>query len=206
MAASAALRRGAALLILSCVAAPPEAGAAVADPPMVVAFRDTCLPARRDFDAMKAHVAAAGWSAATAADNPELAAILKRAEAAELPEKAALAMGVFRKSIDGSTFYLVATDVRSELIHLVSCYLYDFDATAPVDPLTMTLLLDKPPYQVIDQPGTMAGQLWKTPESLPGAIDAYSGFVPEGSEVAEQVGFTGQALRITSAAKEEPDQ
>lgn len=107
----------------------------------------------------------------------------------------------YRKELaSGPAYLVVMSSLSGGGVSTVSCHLYDFEATEPIDPKAMAAWLGKPPSETGGAPGEGAIQIWVGLDALPGS-DVYSGFIPERSPVVPSTGFSGVALRINSVEK-----
>ena len=80
---------------------------------------------------------------------------------------------------------------------LLGCHLYDFAATAPIDPALVSARFGEAPAETVDQPGVIEAEVW-TLDGMEGVGDLSLTFIPEGSPAAAVTGFTGVTLKLTS--------
>lgn len=172
--------------------------AAAATDPRIDAFRETCIADRQDYDALKEHALAEGWAPAGAGVDAELDALLAESATIELDPGMSAMLESYLKTVAGGDTYLVLTYFESEQANLVSCYVYDFTATAPIAPDAITDWLGAPPSDVVDQPSVIIGYTWSAPERLPGTWDVFLTFLPEGGPASAMTGFSGLLIKITS--------
>lgn len=164
----------------------------------VEAFRTTCLPDRQDYEAMRKRALAEGWQETADDAHPDLAVIMSVSRAVDLDPGMTAGFTAYQRRFDDSDAFLVVSYLTSEMIDLVSCYLYDFAAASPIAQSAVDPLMGEPPYQVLEEPSPIVGQQWDTPAALPGAWDAQNGFIPADGPGAALAGFSGVLLRITA--------
>lgn len=209
------MQRSAALAVaaLALCAMPAHAGdAEVAyGEAFVGAFAATCVPERLSYPGTIATAEALGWVAAERTAHPELAAMMAKSEAAAA-EAAEEMQGSFEQRlyalpIAAVTHYLVVsrssfvvTDPEDPWV-FIGCYLYNFDATAPIDPAPMTALLETPISNSVDQDGLVA-HVWGPPCPMPRTGDSYLSFVAEDSPHVAETGFSGLMIKFSTS---EPD-
>jgi hypothetical protein len=135
---------------------------------------------------------------------------------AELTD-ASFEYAVYAKAIEGTEHHLVVgrssfvigepDDPLNPWVY-VGCYLYNLDASSPLDPEPVTALVGNPIGQTRESDGVVS-HIWGPPCPMPRTGDTYLSFVAEGSELAGQVPFTGIALHFTTseldAGAEPPD-
>src|SRR5690606_40801880 len=89
----------------------------------------------------------------------------------------------------------------------VGCHLYDFASTEPINSDAVTRLLGQPiayttdggdPFYAVD-PAVLVTTVWGPSPPLPRTLDTYLTFIPQGSEVAAQTGFTGLVLKFSTS-------
>lgn len=176
------------------------------DTAFVEAFEAACVPGRLSYEASKGAALAAGWTEVSRDVHPELAALLEMSEKAALaPElQAAYQMTVYGKDIEGRPHHLVVARTSAVITEgsdpfvQVGCYLYNLDATAPLDPEAVTTLIGQPVSATREEGGAIS-HIWGPPCPMPRTGDTYLSFVAEGSEVAATMPFTGIALNFTTS-------
>jgi len=203
-------QRAAALtgVVALCVTATPALAAPSAyDTAFVAAFEAACVPGRLTYASSREAAVAAGWSETDRTSHAELDAILalSEAEAADPEFPAEYEMTVYGKAVEGRPHHLVIsrTSVKIEETDehpfvLVGCYLYDLDATVPVDPAAVTALIGNPISRTQEDQGAIS-HLWGPPCPMPRTADTYLSYVAEGSEMAAQIPFTGVALNFSTS-------
>ena len=198
----------AALCLTPAQAETPESEA------FVTAFGEVCIPERLTYKGTVALAEKLGWEPVVTGENADYdrfiahAADLLAKEVAEDPDFIEGSDGAwFTREIDGQSHLLTVSYLLTEFLDTVGCYLYDFDATAPVNPDAVTRLLGQPiayttdggdPFYAVD-PAVLVTTVWGPPPSLPRTLDTYLTFIPQGSEVAAQTGFTGLMLKFSTS-------
>lgn len=173
-------------------------------------FADACVPGRLGYETTQQAATAAGWAAVEPNVNAEFAGLMARseAEAAADPElPTVFQYQAYAKAIEGIEHYLVVSRAEITMTEgedpwvLIGCYLYNFDAVAPIDPEPVTALTGNPIAQSqVDM--HLASYVWGPPCPMPRTGDTYLTFVPEVSQYKEQTGFSGLVLKFTTS---EPD-
>ena len=195
-----------AAVALAATGTPALAAPSAYDTALVSQFAEVCLKDRMNYDGARAAAEADGWTTATADANPELAALIGFSNAAANDIKmnnGEFDFAIYGKTIDGAPRYLVVSNALTTPGNarqsIVGCYLYDFDATTSPDPAAVTALLGaEPTAQQVD--ADISSWQWNAPASLPGTLDVYLNYVPEGSQYQTQYGFSGLVLLINSGA------
>lgn len=193
------------LVALGAAGTPALAAPGAHDAEFAAQFAGVCLQHRTSFDDAKAAAAAAGWATATPDANPELAALIGFSNAAANDIKmnnGEFDFAIYSKAVDGATRYLVLSNALTAPGNarqsIVGCYLYDFDANTAPDPAAVAALLGATPTaQQVD--ADISSWQWNQPAALPGTLDVYLNYVPEGSQYQSQYGFSGLVLLINSA-------
>lgn len=194
-----------------------SAGSAMAAPSaydiaFVSEFAEACVPQRLSYPGTLETARQVGWAPVERTAHPELDAMLAISEAAALdPElQATFQYQIFGKSFEGTEHVLVVSrssfvvDSEQDPVDpwvLVGCYIYNLDATAPIDPEPVTALIGKPIANGISD-ATLTAYVWGPPCPMPRTGDTYLTFVPEGSPQAEATGFSGLVLKFSTS---EPD-
>lgn len=205
MAAAFALLLGAGALAED---APADYGHAFVD-----AFAEACVPERLSFPGTKALAETLGWTPAERVAHPELAAMMAIMDAGA-DEAARDMQGTFDyqlyvKPVAEVDHYLVVSRAsfvvdfgdEPDVWTYIGCYLYNFDASAPIDPAPVTALIGNPISRSVDQDG-LVSHLWGPPCPMPRTGDSYLTFVAEGSPYAAQTGFSGLMMKFETS---EPD-
>lgn len=205
------MRRSAAMAgsVLTVCAMPALAldSPASADQSFVDAFAAACVPGRLAYETSRETALGEGWMIVERDDHPELASVMQRADeifAAETDLDSEIEGTLFARDVNGTRHHLSVT--RSSFIFeegdtpwvTVGCHLYNFDATAPLDPAPVTALIGNPISRSHDQDG-MVGHVWGPPCPMPRTGDTYLGYVAEGSPTAEFTGFSGVSLNFSTS-------
>ena len=204
------LRAAHAGLLAALVVTPALAAPAAYDIAFVSEFADACVPQRLSFEGTKQTALAGGWQAVERTAHPELDVMMGKSEAgAKDPElfDVSFAYQVFSKSIEGATHFLVvsrssaAIEEGGDPFTHIGCYLYNFDAAAPIDPEPVSALTGNPiANSQVDM--HINSWVWGPPCPMPRTGDTYLTFIPEVSQYKEQTGFTGLVLKFSTS---EPD-
>lgn len=220
--AIAALPRGmfsaalAALLLAVAATFPPAPSRAEAldSEAFVSAFGEVCIPERLSYKGTLALAGNLGWRPVVTGENVEYDRFIVHSEsllAQEVSEDPDLVQGSggawFTREIGGRPHLLAVSYLLTDYLNSVGCYLYDFNATAPIDPEPVTRLLgheiayssdgDDPLYAV--DPELLISTVWGPPPRLPRTLDTYLTFIPRGSEVEAQTGFSGLLLKFSTS-------
>lgn len=203
------LLAGAPALLAATLAGALPVGAAPGphDLAFVEAFAAACVPGRLGYESSKAAATAAGWSAVEPAVHPELAALMAMSvEAAKDPElDATFDFVAYQRDIAGRPHFLVISTTSAVISDpedpwiQTGCYLYDFEATAPLDPEPVTALIGNPISASQEEQGVVS-HIWGPPCPMPMTGDTYLSFVADGAPMAEAMGlpFSGIALNFTT--------
>lgn len=186
------------------------------------AFREACIPHRRDIVRAAKALAGDGWARVNDDDHPELAASLGKvkAEAVDPELNMAFDYSVWAREIEGRRLHVVLTRVdavlreadldedgdgeiqpweRRDVLTFLGCGLWDFEATEAIHPGLMTAWTGGLAVQTIDQPGVLTGGTWNVNAMLPGTGEVHLGFIPAGSPMIDRAGFSGVSINMTSA-------
>lgn len=206
-AVSASLLAG---LVAACAATPVLAAPTAYDIAFVSEFSEACVPQRLSYEGTQQQALAEGWQVAERTANAELDAMMAISEAAAKdPElfDASFDYKIFSKSIEGQPHFLLVSRAGAAIEQgddpwiLIGCYLYNFDALAPIDPEPVTALIGKPiAHSQVDM--HIASWLWGPPCPMPRTGDTYMTFIPEVSQYKAETGFSGLVLKFSTA---EPD-
>jgi hypothetical protein len=194
-----------AVVALCATTMPALAAPSAYDTALVGQFAGVCLKDRMSFDGAKSAAEADGWATAAADANSELAALIGFSNAAANDIKmnnGEFDFAIYGKAVDGAVRYLVISNAMTtpgqSQQSIVGCYLYDFDATVSPDPAAVSTLLGaEPTAQQVD--ADISSWQWNAPVTLPGTLDVYLNYVPEGSQYQTQYGFSGLVLLVNSA-------
>lgn len=197
-------------------ASPAKAGAP--DAALFVAtFGEACIPERLSYPGALALAERLGWQRAVAGADAALDGFLDHAQS-ELEEAMEeddidfeSEMAAFTRLVGGRPLHLVLTLMRSEIIDMTGCYLYDFAADALIDPAPVSALLGtEPAYathggdpdRAVD-PALLVSTVWGPPPGLPRTFDTHLTYVPSDSPAVADVGFHGLVLTFSTSLPDE---
>lgn len=206
------MRLGAALAgLVALVVTPALAAPAPYDIAFVSEFADACVPQRMSYAGTQETALAEGWSRVERNAHPELEAMMAISEAAVAASadlEATFEYAIYSKPIEGRDHYLLAARTTANVggdtpkfWNVISCYLYDFDASAPIDPEPVTALIGQPVARSHSDE-SMVAHAWGPPCKMPMTLDTYMTWVPDGSEHAKQAGFSGLVLKFETSEPE----
>ena len=174
----------------------------------VTAFAQACIPQRLSYDGTLAHAESLGWTAVGESDHPELEELTATADhetrimARDDPDTR-LKRSQFVRDVDGRPHYLIVTRVEMpDVITLIGCYLYDFEATAPIDPDAVTDLLGIPPGRTVEDNGFLQHTWGPNYEVRPRTLDTNLSFIAEDSPHVAATGFSGLVLKFETSEPE----
>ena len=194
-----------AIALWACAATPalasaPDGGAFVA------AFAQACVPQRMSYPGTVDQAKSVGWSDAATGAHRELDAVLSAADS-ETTEMAKDGWTFERASLSrviaGRTHYLVVTRVHApQIITLIGCYLYDFDASEEIDPQPVSELIGNPIARTIEDKGLVQYTWGPNVDTLPRTLDTNLSFIADDSPHKATTGFSGLVLKFETS---EPD-
>jgi hypothetical protein len=169
--------------------------AAPAPPPereMLDAFKAACSRTGTDIEAVKADVAASGWTPMADDGDPRIARLIKLGrDAADSDGKVAGAN--FRRTLGGREVFLIVSRYEDKTgFWGAGCRLYDFEAAAPLDGPALEAWMGKPPTHVEAPAPGLSKRLWE-----PGWRDGISleiSHVAQGNPLGLQYGLSGNVL------------
>lgn len=194
-------------LLAGLVSQPALAAPSAYDTAFVAEFEKACVPGRLRYEDSRKAAEAAGWVATSAQSHPELQALMARSETEALAPDlvgATFTYQAYAKEFAGVTHHLVVSrsgaviDDQDDPLVFVGCYLYNFEATAPVDPEPVTTLIGNPNSDTHEMDGAIS-HIWGPPCPMPRTFDTYLNFVAAGSQATEIVPFTGVALNFSTS-------
>lgn len=180
----------------------------------VTAFGEVCIPERLSYRGTLSLAEKLGWRSLVAGENADYDRFIAHSDAMlaqEIAEDPNFLHGSgyawFTREIGGQSHLLAVSYLLSEYLDTVGCHLYDFNATAPMDPEPVTHLLGQPVAYTTDggdpmyeaDPAVLVATVWGPSPRLPRTLDTYLTFIPEGSGVAAQTGFTGLMLKFSTS-------
>ena len=195
------------LAALAALPAAAQPAPSAYDQAFVSAFEEACVPGRLGYETSRQAARDAGWTLSAADAHPELAAVMAVGEAAARdPElEATFAHTIYAKTIAGLPHFLVVSTTSAVISDpedpwvQTGCYLYNFDATAPLDPAPVTALIGNPISATREGEGALS-VIWGPPCPMPMTGDTYLSYIAEGSPLVAQVPMTGIALNFTTTA------
>lgn len=205
MSPSMCMRALVAVQLAVVMVAPMQVAAGEASADFVAEYAALCgAPARDSFSKLVAHAEGLGWVKAERTSNAELHALMQLSDKGIAEGKAegyvtGASNATLTKMVGGRPLHFVATHVRSNILNMVGCYLYDFEATAPVDPAAVTRLLGIEPAYTRDL-GGITTTVWGPSPNTPGTLDTHLTFVPPLSPAVAKVGFDGVMLKVSVGA------
>lgn len=193
------------IAVLFMISLPAGATSFSAD--FVQSFISACTPKRTSYSKTVARARSLGWSIADKRSNAELAAVIERSEKGVAEGKAegyltGYDMTTMSRVVAGRQLHLVVSLTRSTIFNQVGCYLYDFDAVAPVDRAEVTRALTIQPANVIDTPEIVTA-VWGPSPKYKRTLDTYLTFIPPGSPHVAKTGFDGTVLKFSVGAPKE---
>ena len=205
----------AAFAALALVAVSPAVAVESADygQAFVDSFAEACVPQRLSYPGTQTQAESLGWTPTQPGAHAELASMMAIAEAAasdpELP--AEFDYRIFSRPIEGQTHYLVVSraaftigepdDPLNPWVY-IGCYLYNLDATAPIDPAPVSALTGNPVANEVDEEG-LVSYVWGPPCPMPRTGDTYLSFIAEDSPHVSLTGFSGLMMKFDTS---EPDE
>ncbi len=199
----------AAMAIAAAVAGAPGVRAEEPDAAsFFAAFAQACIPKRLSYDGTISHATSLGWRETGESDHPELEELTATAdhEAAIMTRDdpdTQLQRAQFVRDVAGRPHYLIVTRVETpDIITLIGCYLYDFEATAPINPDTITSLLGRPLGRTVEDEGFLQHTWGPNYEARPRTLDTNLSFIAEGSPHVATTGFSGLVLKFETSEPE----
>jgi hypothetical protein len=201
-------------IVLSTISLSPVQAETPDGEAFVAAFGEVCIPERLSYKGTLSLAEDLGWRHVVPGENADYDRFIaysdallagEVAEDPDLIEETGNAW--FTREIGGRPHLLAVSYQLSQYLDALGCYLYDFAATAPIDPEPVTRLLGQPiahttdggdPFYAVD-PAVLVTTVWGPPPRLPRTLDTYLGFIPQGSEVAAQTGFSGLMLKFSTS-------
>lgn len=194
-------------LVAALGAAPALAAPTAYDLAFVSEFAEACVPQRLSYPGTQDNALAKGWTAVERSAHPELDAMMAISEAAAAdPEliDATYQYRIFSKPIEGQPHYLLVSRAGAAIEEggdpwiTIGCYLYNFEALAPIDPEPVSALTGQP---IANSQINMHinGWIWGPPCPMPRTLDTYLTFIPEVSQYKDQTGFTGLVLKFSTS-------
>lgn len=170
----------------------------------VAAFREACLPQRLSYEGMARLAGSLGWRPAVPGSSDELDNVYRLADdaIAKAGRDVKMSRSAFDRIIGGKLHHLLVSRITApEVAPVMSCSLYDFGATAGIDPGLIAALVGAPENHHFTYDG-LDGHGWGDWAEMPGTFQTVLTFVAEDSPYTEVTGFSGLVLKIDSS---EPD-
>lgn len=197
----------ASVLVAALCAVPAHAEPTAYDTAFVTAFAEACVPGRLGYDTSREAAEAAGWVAVAADSHTELATLMARsvAESQDPELQATFDYAAYAKDIEGQPHHLVVATTSAVISDpadpwvQTGCYLYNFDATTPLDPAAVTALIGNPISGTQEAEGVVS-HVWGPPCPMPMTGDTYLSFVADGAPMAAEMSlpFSGIALNFST--------
>lgn len=172
----------------------------------VATFAETCVPQRLSYPGTVAHAKSIGWTETGMSADPELEAVLSAADRETLEmgqEGWTFKRTALSREIGGRGLFLVVTRVHApDIITLIGCYLYDFAATAPIDPQAASDFAGMPIAREIKDNGLVQFTWGPNLELRPRTLDTNLSFIADNSPHKQTTGFSGLVLKFETS---EPD-
>lgn len=170
----------------------------------VAAFDEACMGAHKSFTGALDHAKEKGWSVVSPLSHAQLAAVMQKSADGIAQGKAEgyvtnFLHETFSKMVLGRPAHLVISLTQSTIFDQIGCYLYDFEATAPVDRAAVTQLLKIEPANVVDD-ATIVTAVWGPPPKASSRLDTYLTYIPADSPHKAKTGFSGVVLKSTFGA------
>jgi hypothetical protein len=196
--------------LLVAFAATPAAAVSAYDLAFVTEFSEACVPQRMSFEGTARTARDRGWQKVERTAHPELDVMMGKSEAgANDPElfDVSFVYEIFSKPIEDVPHYLLvsrssaAIEAGGDPYTEIGCYLYNFEAEAPIDPEPVTALVgNEIAHSQVDM--HINSWLWGPPCLMPRTGDTYLTFIPEVSQFKDETGFSGMVLKFSTS---EPD-
>jgi hypothetical protein len=96
--------------------------------------------------------------------------------------------------------YAVMTTMKVGKVQINGCHVYDFGAAERLEDAKIVDWLKIEPTRTRGTPQTAVASDWDAPPMLPGYLLVKNAFIPPGSALKAQTGYTGIVLSATAAA------
>jgi hypothetical protein len=176
---------------LLLAASPPATAAPPFERALLDSFKSACSRVD-DLEAMKADALASGWEEIAEEAEPRIEKLLKLGREA-IGDEGVMTGAYYARSIEGRRLFLLVTryeDKEGYWGH--GCRIYDFAATAALDPAGLEAWMGKPPTGVQDLGDGLGKRLWE-----PGWRDGMSleiNHVPHDHPMGLAFGIEGNVL------------
>ncbi len=174
---------------LSLLAAP----AAAAEREILDAFKAACSRTGDDIGPMKADALRSGWTAMAEEGDPRIARLGSLGR--DSVKKDGTATGAnFRRTVAGRDIFLIVSRYQDKSgFWGAGCRLYDFEATAPLDPKLLEAWMGKPPSGVQEPAPGLSKRLWE-PAGWSYGVTVEVNHVPQNHELGKRFGLSGNIL------------
>lgn len=195
--------------------------------PRLDLFRQACLPHRQDMAAAAQALARDGWDAVAEQDHAELSGTLARARAVAVDPDLQMenVFSVWGRTVDGRRYYVVLNRLTAvlaeaedtdgdgilqeweerDVLSLIGCGLWDFEADAAVNAEAVTAWVGAEPVQTVDLPGQIQAGTWNVHALYPGTGEIHVGFIPDGSPYVAETRFSGVSITMSTWLPEPTD-
>lgn len=160
-------------------------------------FNDICIEGQENFALTAARATAAGWTVAADDVHPATGRIAAIARGADVGASNTV-LNVYAHPERSE--YIMLTDLTISGDRLNGCYVYDFQAAGIPDLSALQSRLGAA-AQPVSQPGVIESRQWTRPPAFPSIATVRAGYIPQGSPVESQTGFTGLAIAVTSLSR-----
>jgi hypothetical protein len=157
------------------------------------AFKSACSRVGNDIEPVKADAAGAGWTAMAEDADGRVARLVKLGR--DSAEKSGAAAGAtFRRRVGQRDIFLIVSRYQDKSGFWGSgCRLYDFEATAPLDPKLLQAWMGRPPTGVQEPAPGLSKRLWE-PSGWREGITVEVSHVPQKHPLGQQYGLSGNIL------------
>ena len=160
-------------------------------------FNDICIEGQENFALTEARATAGGWTVAADDVHPATARIAAIARGADVGASNTV-LNVYAHPERSE--YIMLTDLTISGDRLNGCYVYDFQAAGIPDLGALQSRLGAA-AQPESHPGVIESRQWTRPPAFPSVATVRVGYIPRGSPVEAQAGFTGLAIAVTSMSR-----
>lgn len=175
-----------ALVIAAAPAPPPQRE-------LLDSFKGACSRIGNDIETAKTDAVRSGWTAMPEDGDPRIARLLKMGR--EATEKDGTNTGAnFRRKMGGRDIFLLVSRYQDKSgFWGAGCRLYDFEATAALDPKLLEAWMGKPPTGVQTPAPGLSKRLWE-PAGWSQGVTVEVNHVPQGHALGQQFGLSGNVI------------
>lgn len=181
------------LSVAALLLAAPAPGPVVPEREMLDAFKSACARTGSDIEPTKADAVRAGWRAMAEDGDPRIARLVKLGREAVEKDGTSTGANFRRKSGDRDIFLIVSRYQDKSGFWGSGCRLYDFDASAPLDPKLLEAWMGKPPTGVQEPAPGLSKRLWE-PAGWKEGITVEVSHVPQKHTLGQTYGLSGNIL------------